>query len=212
MAEILPTPPMDSPASPYILRGHRAAQPYKLRRKLRSALLLVGALVGLGFISHLLPPIFGATHLENTVVIGRSQAEVFAYVTTPANWPMWHPSSLGVTGAIGHSLEIGEAVTETFLVAGRHGEARWRVIERAAPAEWAIDGRALGSEGGAIIRYRLVADGDSTRFTRVMDYQMPNLWSDILNYLVLRDRIAAESNQAVQRLKAVLEDQGGASR
>ena len=44
--------------------------------------------------------------------IQRPIEAVFAFVTTPAYWPSWHPSSLGVSGATDHSLEVGERVTE----------------------------------------------------------------------------------------------------
>jgi uncharacterized protein YndB with AHSA1/START domain len=66
--------------------------------------------------------------------------EVFEYVTTPGNWPAWHPSSLGVDGATDHSLEPGEQVTEEYRVAGRRGRVVWTVRERKAPRTWVIDG------------------------------------------------------------------------
>jgi hypothetical protein len=68
-------------------------------------------------------------------------------VTTPGNWPVWHPSSSGVGGATDHSLEPGEEVTEEFLVAGRRGRVVWTVRERLAPRRWVIDGRVEGGGG-----------------------------------------------------------------
>ncbi len=67
-------------------------------------------------------------------------AEVFDYVTTPAHWLQWHPSSVALHGAIDHSLGVGEEVTEDFRVAGRSGSVTWRVIAREAPTRWAIAG------------------------------------------------------------------------
>jgi len=41
---------------------------------------------------------------------------VFDYATTPANAPKWHPTSLGVSGEIDHSVEKGERFTEELRV------------------------------------------------------------------------------------------------
>src|SRR4051812_35507286 len=40
--------------------------------------------------------ILTTTHLRGPI------EEVFDFLTTPANWPRWHPSSLKVTGAADH--------------------------------------------------------------------------------------------------------------
>lgn len=53
--------------------------------------------------------IYTAIHLTQPVEV------VFDYVTTPGQWPRWPPSSLAVSGAIGHSLMVGEQVTEEFF-------------------------------------------------------------------------------------------------
>jgi hypothetical protein len=65
------------------------------------------------------------TRIASTAVIYRPPDVVFDYVTTPGNWPDWHPSSLGVTGATDHPLEVGEQCTEHFRVAGR--ESRYLI-------------------------------------------------------------------------------------
>ena len=40
---------------------------------------------------------------------------VFDDATTPANWPEWHPASHAVSGAVDHSLLVGEEVQEDFV-------------------------------------------------------------------------------------------------
>jgi hypothetical protein len=57
--------------------------------------------------------------IASIAVIHRSPEVAFDYVTTPGNWPDWHPSSLGVTGATDHPLDGGERCAEHFRVAGR---------------------------------------------------------------------------------------------
>src|SRR5262249_3916184 len=69
------------------------------------------------------------TTVVTAAAIERPPAVVFDFVTTPAHWLEWHPSSLGLDGATDHSLQVGEAVTEAFRVAGRKGSVTWRVVE-----------------------------------------------------------------------------------
>jgi uncharacterized protein YndB with AHSA1/START domain len=136
--------------------------------------------------------------------IARPPEEVFAYVTTPGHWPEWHPSSRGVTGATDHSLAIGEEVTESFLVAGRRGKAKWTVRERAEPRRWAIFGQVEGG-GTGTITYTLAPQEDGTSFEREFTYQMNNPLLALLDRLILRRRIEAESTEALRRLKKRLE-------
>ena len=144
------------------------------------------------------------TRIYTTIHICKPIQPVFDYVTTPANWPRWHPSSLAVSGTTDHSLEIGERVTEEFLVAGRRGTAVWTVRECEAPHRWVIEGQAEGG-GGATISYTLTPDADGTRFERELIYAMPNPLLTLLNRLILRRRVEAESAEALRRLKEVLE-------
>ncbi len=70
------------------------------------------------------------TLILTTVAIPRPIETVFDYVTTPATWPMWHPSSEGVRGAIDHSLQVGE--------------------QRALPGRRRLAGTSAGGEEGGL--------------------------------------------------------------
>lgn len=144
------------------------------------------------------------SRIVSRATIARSLSEVFAYVTTPGHWPEWHPSSLGVTGATDHSLNVGEEATELFLVAGRRGRAHWTVREREEPRRWIIVGRVEGGGTGTII-YALTPQQGGTLFEREFTYVMNNSLLTLLDRLVLRRRIDAESAEALRRLKAQLE-------
>ncbi|WP_354683747.1 SRPBCC family protein [Cupriavidus necator] len=152
------------------------------------------------------------THIHDEVMIARPPAQVFDYVTTPENWPKWHPASLKVAGATDHPLRHGERVTETFIIAERGGVVVWTVIESQRPRTWSIDGMVNGRRVGTIT-YRLTPamtpsltpSAESTRFEREFRYRSPTLLFALINRLTLRQDIQAESTEAVRRLKALLE-------
>jgi len=144
------------------------------------------------------------TTIVSQATIHRPIAEVFDFVTTPAHWLVWHPSSLGLHGATDHSLQVGEQVTEEFRVAGRKGSVTWKVITRDAPNSWAIAG-IVAAGGTGTITYTLTATADGTAFRREFDYAMPNWLAALLDRLFIRRRIEAESTLAVRRLKQALE-------
>ena len=150
-------------------------------------------------------PLPDETRISNSIVIARAPDAVFAYVTTPANWPKWHPSSLAVSGAADHSLSVGEKVTEDFRVAGRRGKVVWTAVRSAPPREWAIEGDVEGRKAG-VVTYRLAPSAGGTRFDRELVYGSPNLLFLALNRLTIRERVEAESAQAVRNLKQRLED------
>ncbi|WIG59433.1 MAG: hypothetical protein OJF49_002180 [Ktedonobacterales bacterium] len=148
------------------------------------------------------------TRIYTSATIERGIEDVFAYVTAPGHWPEWHPSSLDVSGATDHALDVGEQCTEHFRVAGREGYVVWTVTERDAPRRWVIAGTIVGG-GSGVITYALTAhDSGMTSFERTFEYPTPNPLLALLDTLVLRRRITAESQEALRRLKARLEASG----
>jgi uncharacterized protein YndB with AHSA1/START domain len=172
-----------------------------MRRLITILLLVTAALIALLIIPN---DYAGKTRIYNSVDIDRPADQVFDYVTTPANWPRWHPSSLGVSAGADHTLKVGEQVTEDFDVAGHKGRALWTVAERDAPRRWAIDGKVEGG-GSGHVTYTLTGNGDKTRFEREFVYPRPNLLFALLDEITIRRRIEAESAEAVRRLKFELE-------
>jgi uncharacterized protein YndB with AHSA1/START domain len=144
------------------------------------------------------------TRIVTTIEIRAPIERVFDYATTAGNWPNWHPASRAVRCATDHSAAQGERITEEIQTGGRSWRAVWTVRERAPPHRWVIEGEADGG-GSAIITYRLTAPGDGTRFERELVYRMPNLRLAVLDRLFIRRRMAAESTEALRRLKLILE-------
>ena len=145
------------------------------------------------------------TRIYTTATIACPIEDLYDYVTTPAHWPEWHPSSLGVSDGADHSLAVGEEVTERFLVAGRRGSVVWRVDERDAPHRWVIVGAIERSQGGGTITYTLSQRPDSVFFEREFVYPTINALFAVLDTLILRRRIQAESEEATRHLKAKME-------
>jgi uncharacterized protein YndB with AHSA1/START domain len=140
--------------------------------------------------------------IVTTVQIAGPVATVFAFATTPANWPRWHPASVAVEGG-DHPLIVGEQVVEEFHAAGRRGRVLWRVVRCEPPWLWAI--AAKNERGQATITYRLRHEGPATLFERELVYSPSGLGRGLVDLLVLRRRMAAESRLALQRLAEVLE-------
>jgi uncharacterized protein YndB with AHSA1/START domain len=147
------------------------------------------------------------TRICNSIQISEPIGQVFDFITTPGKWPQWHPASVSVSGNAGHSLLQGEQVGEDISVAGRHGQVTWSVRERSAPHRWVIDG--TGKDGGrATITYTLTQHPDGTNFERELVYTMPNALLTVLDWLIIRSRMKADSVEALQRLKRLLESSG----
>ncbi|MEJ8858504.1 SRPBCC family protein [Variovorax robiniae] len=164
----------------------------------------LAVLVGAFFV----PMPAGTTRIVSVVDIARPPAQVYAYVTTPANWPKWHPSSLAVIGDAGHSLNVGETVDEDFQVAGRRGRATWRVTVREPDKLWRIAGQINGRDAG-IVSYTVAPnESGGTQFVREFEYGAHSLLFAFLNAVTLRRQIEEESALAVRQLKATLERAG----
>ena len=144
------------------------------------------------------------TRIVTDIVIERPVEAVFDYVTAPAKWPQWHPSSLGVDVATDKSLDAGEQVREAIKVGWQRDHVVWTVLERERPRRWVIEGRGE-SGGAATLRYQLVADGPRTLFQRDLTYRMPNAFLGLIDRLIVRHIMRAASRKALARLKRVLE-------
>lgn len=150
------------------------------------------------------------TRIQTIIHLPCPVASVFEYVTTPGNWPQWHPSSRGVSGVTDHSLNVGEQVAEWFQVGWYRGRVVWTVRERAAPYRWVIEGQ-VDEGGGGTITYNLTPREGGTHFERTFVYTMRNRGLALMDRLFIRRLMKAASNRALRRLRHVLAADEGRS-
>jgi hypothetical protein len=136
-------------------------------------------------------------------LIPRLRAEVFDYVTTPANWLHWQ-SAVRSVGGLGadHSSLVGEEITAEYKVGGRVGTVVFKVVEREEPRLWMIEGATRNSRG--TISYELWPHQGGTKFTRIFDYQPGGLVLKVMDKPILKRRIERESKEAVRILAEIL--------
>jgi uncharacterized protein YndB with AHSA1/START domain len=146
----------------------------------------VAALLALGAAVLFIVPASGS-RVASAVRIHRESADVFAFFTTPKNWPRWHPASISVAGATDHSLAAGEEVTEEFRMGSGKGRVVWRVTESNPPYLWRIEGTPESGDARVTITYSLRMDGQDTLFERDMQYQFNRLWLRVLDLLFIRN-------------------------
>lgn len=142
--------------------------------------------------------------IVNRIEIDRDIGEVFAYVTTPAYWPTWHPSTVAVRGTTDRPLRIGDRASEEFCVWGLSQHVHWTVLDEAPPRRWSASGQR--SDGGsATLSYLLDRSRHGTLITGEFAYRMPGLLLKMIDGLVIRQHLSAESSEAIHRLKMLLE-------
>lgn len=144
------------------------------------------------------------TRIENVVDIAAPMPQVFAYVATPANWPRWHPASRAVRGVVDRTPAVGEAVIETYEIAGRRDDATWTTVELDAPRRWRFTARS-DRGGSAQIAYTLAPTAAGTRFRRELFYRGPNLAFALVNALKLKRVMVRDSAVALANVKRDME-------
>lgn len=151
-----------------------------------------------------LPDAIAATRIVDAIDIAAPPERVFAYVTAPANWPLWHPQSRAVSGVIDHTPQPGEKTIEDFEIAGRKGRATWTSMAVDAPRRWEFEGRGESGVAAHIV-YTLVPFAGGTHFERELVYRAPSLAFALADALQLRAVMEKDSAEAVRRLKQAVE-------
>ncbi len=147
----------------------------------------------------------------NRVAIAADIEVVYSFVTTPAFWVRWHPSTVAVHGGSNRPLLLGEHVTEEFSALGRRHRVAWTVTERVAPYRWAVES-CHTDLGTARLTYTFAPCGAVTALQGELAYHLPNPLMRLLGGMIIRRRLASESAEAARRLKELLEAKGRVGR
>ena len=151
------------------------------------------------------------TRLEHTIRIARPREAVFDFVTQPWRWCEWHPASRHAR-AEKTVLAPGDVFDEEielrplgpFPLRLRRA-TRYEVLEAERPGGWRARGEA--GDGWLEIEYRLEPDGEDTRFTRRLAFEVRGALR-LLGPL-LRARVERQSREALENLRACLEAGSG---
>jgi uncharacterized protein YndB with AHSA1/START domain len=167
-------------------------------------------LIGIALLAGLLllplpwPDAFVGSHVVNRIEIAAPPERVFAYITTPANWPRWHPASRAVRGIVERTPAVGESVIEMFEIAGRGGDATWTTVELDPPRRWVITSGAPSGRYAHIV-YTLRGKDGGTVWERDLTYRGANLLFGILNVLQIRTVMESDSAKAQANVKRQVE-------
>jgi hypothetical protein len=147
------------------------------------------------------------------VSIRAPAAEVFAFATTPRNWPLFWKLTVAVTGDVDQSLAVGSTCTEHVRVAYWNGFFEWHGDAHVAPTSFAMT--AISRGGGPLgwltsgiptrIAYTLSEANGITHFRREMTYTQSHLLLEVADKLFMRRAITNQIADALHKMTGILE-------
>jgi len=144
--------------------------------------------------------------LERSIVIGRPCAEVFAFVSDPANLPSWQPSVLEVARSDG-PIGVGSTFTETRHLGPLHTTATVEVT--AFEQDRTLDLRATGGPMPVEIRHAFAEAAGTTTLTLTVEASPRGAMRLAAGAIAKTVEHTAEADLA--RLKALLERSASAA-
>ena len=143
------------------------------------------------------------THISNQIRIDGPREAVFDLVTTTRTWPQWHPATTAVAGVTHRPLSLGDQVRETAVIGGRVHEGTWSVVEHQRPIRV-----LLHIDAGRIeIGYTFSEADSATVLSRELSYRPEDFAGGATNPGGLEARMSAQSEEALQHLKWLVEHQ-----
>jgi uncharacterized protein YndB with AHSA1/START domain len=142
--------------------------------------------------------------VTNTIFIHRPITGVFDLATTARTWPRWHASSLRVSGAVDHPVEVGERISDEVRIAGRTGVVEWTCVERDRPRRIVLVSAGTQGEQARLV-YTLVEHDGGTTLTRTLTYRYPIPLAGLLEPLLITPLMRRDARTALDNLKALIE-------
>ena len=142
--------------------------------------------------------------VTNTVVIDGPIDKVFDEVTTTRSWPQWHPATVEVGGVTDRPIQLGDKIYEKARIGGQEYAGDWTVVEHHRPERLVIE--VLGT--ATRISYAFAKEADSaTRFTRTLEFDPAVFAGSAADPSALERLMFLQSEQALGKLKVLVERQ-----
>jgi len=104
---------------------------------------------------------------QETVEIARAREDVFAFVTEPANYPLWQPSLVEIRPGSRGPLQVGSEASEVRRFLGQEVETSWTCVEHEPFSRSTIE------SDDAVVPFRgtfeLEPSDAGTRFTWIVE-------------------------------------------
>lgn len=147
--------------------------------------------------------------IVNSIEIRRPAEEVFVFASTPANWPVWHPTALSVEGDVAGPLKPGDHILEQDQFLFLRGQIRWRARAVDAPRSWTIEGVVEGipmfSGTTTTVSYSVAPTADGARIHRRMSYRPSSAIGRMLDWLIFRRHNRHQSQRALDGIKRLMD-------
>ncbi|MGP4846031.1 sterol desaturase family protein [Marinobacter sp. 1Y8] len=147
------------------------------------------------------------TRIVDTITIERSANQSLEYASSVNRWPEWHPQSTQIDAASPGPLQAGDRFNEVIDTPMGKNRVSWEVISQSEGNHWRVLGTNLDNDVGIDLTYRVKSTSPNTsEFERALSYTMPNFPLVLANVLHFKAAIEQKSEQALQRLKAAIEE------
>ena len=144
-----------------------------------------------------MPPIM------STIEITRPPAEVFAYVTDPAQFAEWQDDVVSVRFEGARSPVVGSRFTTTRRIGGVERTMTQEITERIPPRSWAVRGVDGPVRPNASVTVEPLGDGTRSRVTFALDFEAHGIGVPLLP--VVRRQTQKQAPRSYRKLKERLE-------
>ena len=146
-------------------------------------------------------------HVHESVHVDAPVEATWRVGRDASRMPEWNTTAVEVKEITGPIEEVGSRVTVVSKVAGRRLDVTWQVERVEVPRFVELVGTAPGG-GQARQRVDYEAEGDGTRVTIDMEYELPmGLLGDMIDKLVAERMVARDVRHSSENFKALVEEE-----
>ena len=139
--------------------------------------------------------------ITNQIEITGDANAIFDLVTTTRFWPAWHPATTGVGGVTQRPFQVGDQIRERAQIGVQVHEGTWTVIAHERPHRAVL----RMASGRLHITYTFQPMASGVEFTRALAYYPEDFAASVPNPAQLEQLMFMQSEQALQKLKGIVE-------